>query len=103
MDPRDLPIILYIDDTPDSRLLVSRILSPRYLVLEAGDAINGIELALDTLPDLILLDINLPQLSGREAAARLKTLLPKPPWLPLAPIIRPMPANVPWRPALSAT
>jgi signal transduction histidine kinase len=79
MNPRDLPQILYIDDTPDARLLVSRILSRKYLVLEAGDAINGIELALDTQPDLILLDINLPQLSGREAAVRLRSLLPNTP------------------------
>jgi CheY-like chemotaxis protein len=79
MDPRDLPKILYIDDTADSRLLVSRILSRKYLVLESGDPLNGIELALDTQPDLILLDINLPQLSGREVAVRLKTLLPNTP------------------------
>jgi signal transduction histidine kinase/DNA-binding NarL/FixJ family response regulator len=79
MEPRALPIVLYIDDTPDSRLLVSRILARTYLVLEAGDAISGIELALDTHPDLILLDINLPQLGGREAAVRLKSLLPQTP------------------------
>lgn len=76
MDPRDLPIILYIDDAADARNLVSRVLSPKYLVLEATDALSGIELALDTNPDLILLDINLPRLGGREAAARLNILLP---------------------------
>jgi len=79
MDPRSLPKILYIDDTPDSRRLVSRILSREYVVLEANDAISGIELAVDTQPDLILLDINLPEFSGREAAVRLRTLLPDTP------------------------
>ncbi|MFZ6027027.1 MAG: ATP-binding protein [Chloroflexota bacterium] len=79
MDPRALPKVLYIDDTPDSRTLVSRVLEKEYLVLEAADALSGIELAMDTQPDLILLDINLPRLGGREAAARLRTLLPETP------------------------
>ena len=79
MDPRTLPKILYIDDTPEALRLVSRVLSREYIVLEASDPLSGIELAMDTHPDLILLDINLPQLSGREVAARLKTLLPNTP------------------------
>lgn len=70
------PKILYIEDNPEARTLVARVLAREFLVLEAGDPLSGIELALDTQPDLILLDINLPQMSGREAAARLKTLLP---------------------------
>lgn len=79
MDPKSLPKILYIEDTPDSRLLVRRVLGRDYVVLEAGNALDGIELAVDTTPDLILMDINLPDLSGREAATRLRTLLPNVP------------------------
>ncbi|GAB4501773.1 MAG: hypothetical protein Fur0035_13170 [Anaerolineales bacterium] len=75
-NPVHLPKILYIEDNPAARTLVARVLARDFLVLEAGDPLSGIELALDTQPDLILLDINLPQMSGREAAARLKTLLP---------------------------
>ena len=76
MDVKSLPKVLYIDDTPDARSLVCRVLAQDYLVLEASDPLSGIELAVQTQPDLILLDINLPQMSGREVAARMKSLLP---------------------------
>ncbi len=76
MDPRYRPKILYIDDTPQARSLVLRILSRDYIVLEASDALSGIELAIEAEPDLVLIDINLPQLTGRAVAARLKSLLP---------------------------
>ena len=79
MKHNSLPKILYIDDTPEARLLVSRLLSRDYVVLEAGDPISGIELAIDTQPDLILVDVNLPRLSGHEVATRLRTLLPDTP------------------------
>ena len=78
-DPKTLPKILYIEDTADSRLLVQRLLARDYILLEASNAMDGIELARDTNPDLILLDINLPDLSGREVATRLKSLLPNTP------------------------
>ena len=71
-----LPKVLYIEDNPDSRALVRRILTPEYTMLEASEALSGIEAAVEKQPDLILLDFNLPQLSGREVALRLKTLVP---------------------------
>ena len=83
VNPKNLPKILYIEDTADSRLLVSRLLSRNYIVLEADNSIDGIELALNTRPNLILLDINLPDLSGREVATRLKTSLPNTPMVAL--------------------
>ncbi|MBT3321570.1 MAG: response regulator [Anaerolineae bacterium] len=82
-NPKTLPKILYIEDTADSRLLVQRLLARDYILLEASNAIDGINLALDTNPDLILLDINLPDLSGREIATRLKTSLPNTPMVAL--------------------
>lgn len=83
MDPTSLPKVLYIDDTPEARQLVRRLLSQSYIVLEAKDAISGIELALDTRPDLILLDVNLPEMSGREVATRLRSLMPNIPLVAL--------------------
>jgi signal transduction histidine kinase/DNA-binding response OmpR family regulator len=82
-DIKSLPKILYIEDTADSRLLVQRLLSRDYVFLEASNPIDGINLALDTEPDLILLDINLPDLSGREVATRLKKSLPNTPMVAL--------------------
>jgi signal transduction histidine kinase/DNA-binding NarL/FixJ family response regulator len=78
-DPRLTPKVLYIEDNADTRALVRRVLSRDFIILEASDPISGIELAVDTNPDLVLSDINLPQMSGREVAARLKTLLPNVP------------------------
>lgn len=83
LNPKNLPKILYIEDTADSRLLVQRLLSRDYIVLEADNSIDGIDLALNTRPDLILLDINLPGLSGREVATRLKASLPNTPMVAL--------------------
>ncbi len=83
IDPTTLPKILYIEDTDDSRLLVRRLLARDYILLEASNGIDGIDLALDTNPDLILLDINLPDLSGREIATRLKISLPNTPMVAL--------------------
>ncbi len=79
VDPKNLPKILYVEDTDDARLLVRRLLSRDYILLEADNPIDGIELAINTRPDLILLDINLPDLSGREVATRLKPILPNTP------------------------
>ena len=65
--------ILYIEDDDDSRVMVERILARAgYRVLVAARALQGIDLARQHLPDLILADINLPDMSGREIAIRLR-------------------------------
>lgn len=80
---QSLPKVLYIEDDGESRALVRRLLDGRFIVLEAGDALSGIELAADTLPDLVLLDLSLPNLTGREAATRLQTIVPNAPLVAL--------------------
>ncbi len=65
--------ILYIEDNPENRLLVRRILEAEgYTVVEAEDAPSGLEAAQSVSPDLILLDINLPEMDGYEFTARLR-------------------------------
>ncbi len=80
---QSLPKVLYIEDDGESRALVRRLLDGRFLVLEASDALSGLELAADTLPDLVLLDLSLPTLTGREAAIRLQTIVPNAPLVAL--------------------
>jgi signal transduction histidine kinase/CheY-like chemotaxis protein len=73
------PKILYIDDAPSSRRLVERLLSSHYAFFEAPDGLTGIDQAIAIRPDLILVDLNLPQFTGYEVAARVKVLLPNVP------------------------
>lgn len=67
--------ILYIEDDPSSQRLVQRTLQfADYYVVVASRGIEGIDLAREAQPDLILMDINLPDLSGREVTTRLRAL-----------------------------
>jgi two-component system cell cycle response regulator DivK len=71
----DLVQILYIEDNRDNRTLVKRVLEAEgYQVLEAEDGPSGIEVAQTARPSLILMDINLPDMDGYEATARLRTM-----------------------------
>ena len=56
-----------------------RLLSPKYVVLEAADPLNGLQLAEETQPNLILVDHSLPHMTGSEAATRLRKMLPNTP------------------------
>ena len=65
--------ILVIDDDPSMRALVKRQLeNAGYVVLLAEDGIVGGHLALSASPDLILVDADVPYLSGYELAEALK-------------------------------
>jgi len=66
--------ILYIEDNPDNMLLVKRVLqSHGYTLLEAKNGTEGLSVAEEQDVDLILLDINLPDIDGYEVARRLRT------------------------------
>ncbi|GAB4529402.1 MAG: hybrid sensor histidine kinase/response regulator [Anaerolineae bacterium] len=72
--PELLRTILYIEDDPASRRLVERTLTHAgYNVLLAARGIEGIDMARTTPPDLILTDINLPDISGYEIATYLRS------------------------------
>jgi signal transduction histidine kinase/DNA-binding response OmpR family regulator len=68
--------ILYVEDALQARMLVRRLLAHRYDLLEAEDGLQGIEVAQAERPDLILMDINIPNLDGHEVTTRLKSTLP---------------------------
>ena len=61
--------LLYVEDNPANMMLVEQILAghPDVSMLSACDALKGISLARAHLPDVILMDINLPGISGTEA------------------------------------
>jgi two-component system cell cycle response regulator DivK len=65
--------ILQIEDNYANRRLVERVLEPAgYRLLYAADGQTGIDLALQELPDLILLDMGLPDMDGQTLVAILR-------------------------------
>ncbi len=65
--------ILYVEDNPDNMRLVKRALGAKgYIVHEAVNGIEGLKRAENLKPDVILLDINLPDIDGYEVARRLR-------------------------------
>ncbi|MCJ7566232.1 MAG: response regulator [Anaerolineales bacterium] len=65
--------ILYVEDNLDNRILVKRILEAAgYKFLGADNALDGIKLAQLHIPDLILVDINMPKIDGLTMTQELK-------------------------------
>ncbi|NWG07248.1 MAG: response regulator [Chloroflexi bacterium] len=66
--------VLYIEDNPDNMMLVQRALEARgYHLLKAMKGLDGVATAEKEQVDLILLDINLPDIDGYEVARRLRS------------------------------
>lgn len=84
-----LPKLLCIEHDPALRTRLRDLLQTDYLVLEAGTALDGIELAKNTNPDIVLLEMNLPQMTGLEVATLLKDIVPHAPLVALAPDVLP--------------
>jgi two-component system cell cycle response regulator DivK len=65
--------ILVVEDDPDNRRIVAKVLSVEgYHVVEATDGIEALEQARVEHPDLILMDLALPNMDGWEATRQLK-------------------------------
>lgn len=65
--------ILYVEDNEFNRKIVRQLLAQTtYRLREAGDGEEGLAAALQEPPDLILMDVQLPKLSGLEATRRLR-------------------------------
>jgi signal transduction histidine kinase/CheY-like chemotaxis protein len=66
--------LLYVEDNPANMKLIQKLVSFRHgwTLLCAGDANTGIKLAATQQPDAILMDINLPGMSGNEALVALQ-------------------------------
>ena len=66
--------ILYVEDNPDNMILVKRALEARgYRLLQAVNGLDGVATAEHEEVDLILLDINLPDIDGYEVARRIRS------------------------------
>ena len=69
----DLPLILIIDDDERNRKLARDVLrAARFRTLEAATAAEGIALASEHLPDVVLMDLRLPDVDGTDAVRTLR-------------------------------
>lgn len=76
--------ILQIEDNIASKTLIERVLAPfNYRLLHAGDGESGLKLAIDEQPDLILIDMGLPDIDGQTVV----TLMRQVPDLANVPIV----------------
>lgn len=66
------PIVLVVEDNPDNMTTVRALLEEKYRVLEAINAHEGLELTNEHLPNLILMDIALPDINGIEAFLKIR-------------------------------
>ncbi|HSB03158.1 MAG TPA: response regulator [Anaerolineales bacterium] len=75
VSPENKGTVLYIEDNPDNRLLVKRILlSEDYTLLEAESGREALSILKDRRPDLILMDINMPDMDGYSLTAQIKAM-----------------------------
>ncbi len=72
-----MPTVLYIEDNRDNRMLVRRILMASdydFQVVEADNARTGIEIATQSPPDIILMDMSMPEMDGLTATRTLRAI-----------------------------
>ena len=66
------PTVVVVEDNPDNRLLVQALLEDRYDLVEYGNGAAALEGLKANPPDLVLLDISLPEMDGTEVLRRMK-------------------------------
>ncbi|MFZ1517343.1 MAG: two-component regulator propeller domain-containing protein [Ignavibacteriaceae bacterium] len=69
----DKTIILIVEDNSDLREMIKENLQESYFVLEAENGVKGLKLAEETIPDLIISDIMMPEMDGYELSQKIKT------------------------------
>ena len=71
--PRERPLVMVVDDQDAGRFVKTQIVRrARFDVCEAATGRDALQVARDEDPDLVLLDVNLPDISGFEVCRQLK-------------------------------
>ena len=66
------PVVLAVDDTPENLDVVKTLLTPKFVVKAAVNGMMALKIVEKQPPDLILLDIRMPQMDGFEVCRKLK-------------------------------
>ena len=69
---KDVPVILIVEDNIDLVNYLSRNLENRYRILTARNGKKGIEVATESIPDLVISDVMMPEMDGMEMCRHLK-------------------------------
>jgi signal transduction histidine kinase/DNA-binding response OmpR family regulator/streptogramin lyase len=69
----DNPLLLIVEDNRDLRHYMRGFLGEMYEIIECGNGQTGFEIALETIPDLVISDVMMPVMDGYEFCQRLKT------------------------------
>ncbi len=69
---RDKPLILVVDDNADVRVYIRSALESQFTITEAVDGRDGLDRAVEVMPDLVISDVMMPEMDGYELCSRLK-------------------------------
>ena len=72
-DKGKMPVVLIVDDDKEMLELLEQIFSPYYVVHRATDGQKGFAMTAELLPDLVISDVMMPEMSGKELCRRIKT------------------------------
>jgi len=75
MENANSPLLLIVDDSRMSRMLIKAIIvdsRPNWRIIEATTGDEAIKLADEQLPNFVSMDVNMPGISGLEAAGRIR-------------------------------
>ena len=70
---KDSPLILVVEDNNDVRSFIKQCFEDEYRVLLAANGIEGLKIARDKIPDLIISDVIMPEMDGLEFCRQIKT------------------------------
>jgi DNA-binding response OmpR family regulator len=72
-DKKDKALILIVEDNEDLRNYISGVLGSTYLIMSAANGRIGLNRAQETIPDLVISDVMMPDMDGMEMCEKLRT------------------------------